>query len=396
MTIMSFLKVGGGRRMKVIISPDSFKGTLTAMEAAMAIEQGIKAANPIIETILLPIADGGEGTVDLLVESTKGMKYSVPVLDPLGRLIHASYGVLGDNRTAVIEMAAASGITLLQQDELNPQVATTYGTGQLIKHALNQGFRHFIIGLGGSATNDAGVGMLRALGLRLLNEKGEEVQPSIEGLYDVTSLDFSNWDQRIKDCTFSIASDVNNPLLGEAGATAIFGRQKGVKESEQIFFEKALLNWANVVERQLGFRIHDAVGAGAAGGMGSAFQSFFGGKFHQGVSVILQAMNYSEKIKDAHCIITGEGQSDEQTLLGKAPVGLLACAKQAEIPIVLVSGTISINNQHLLKRYFNEVISIVDKEVSIDLAINDAKNQLQKRVRHEVENGRLKRYMEGS
>lgn len=362
--------------MKVIISPDSFKGTLSALEAAQVIEQAIQQVDTTIETILLPVADGGEGTVDVLVTATMGKKYSVPVIDPLGRMLHASYGLLGDGKTAVIEMAAASGITLLQQQELNPRIATTYGTGQLIKHAMNHGTRKFIIGLGGSATNDAGTGMLRALGLRLLDKEGLEVKPSIDGLHEVVTLDFSNWDKRIKECTFLIASDVNNPLLGDKGATAIFGVQKGMNESEIPFFEEALFNWANVVEKHLDIRIHDELGAGAAGGMGGALIAFLGGQFFQGIEVVLEAMNYAEFLKEADIVITGEGQSDEQTLHGKAPFGVRAYAKKEKVPIVLVAGNITFANRRLLEGYYHEVISIVNENVSAEMAINDAGNQL--------------------
>lgn len=380
--------------MKVIISPDSFKGSLTALEAAQAIAQGIKQGNPTIELAIVPVADGGEGTVEALVGATNGKTVRVPVIDPLGRMIQAIYGVLGDDKTAVIEMATASGLMLLQKQELNPRIATSYGTGQLIKHALNHGFRQFVIGLGGSATNDAGVGMLRALGLRLLNKEGFEVQPSIEGLSDVLSLDFSNWDERLKHCTFSIASDVNNPLLGDKGATAVFGSQKGVEACEIAFFDTAFLHWANLVERQLGFQVHDAVGAGAAGGMGSALLAFLGGEFHQGINVVLQAMNYETLLKDIDLIITGEGKSDEQTLHGKAPFGVLAYAKQRGIPIVLVAGTISSKNQRLLKNYFDEVISIVDKSISSEMAMKDAKNQLIQVMERMVNQGGLKNIVE--
>lgn len=377
--------------MKVIISPDSFKGTLSAFDAAHAIEQAIKEVDSSIETILIPVADGGEGTVDVLIATTKGEKINIPVTDPLGRIIDASYGLLSNSKTAVIEMAAASGMTLLQKDELNPKIATSYGTGQLIMHALNQGYRNFIICLGGSATNDAGVGMLNALGLRLLNREMKEVQASIQGLYEVATIDFSNWDERIKECTFSIASDVNNPLLGNKGATTVFGIQKGVKENEIEFFEEALLNWANVVEYQVGIRIHDAIGAGAAGGMGGAFLAFFAGHFNQGIDVVLEAMNYGERLKDADFIITGEGQSDEQTLYGKAPYGVSIYAKKMKIPIVLVAGNITLINQHLLAGYFDEVISIVDEHVSLEMATSDAKNQLKQAVKRHIKGGLLKK-----
>ncbi len=340
--------------MKVVISPDSFKGTLTALEAAQAIEQGIKRANSGVETILLPVADGGEGTMETLVLATKGHYVKTTVLDPLGREIETSFGVLGNQTTCVIEMASASGITLLHNNERNPRIASSFGTGQLIKSALDRGFRDFIICIGGSATNDGGIGMLRALGLRLLDENGQEVQKSIDGLYEVKKLDFSNWDTRLKNSNIAIACDVNNPLVGQNGATAVFGPQKGVKPDEINYFDQALSHWANVVEAEKGIRLHDYVGAGAAGGMGGALIAFLHGKFHQGIHLVLDVMNYREKIKDAQVIITGEGKSDRQTLHGKAPMGVLHCAKEFDIPTILISGSIDEQDKEMLAQHFQQ------------------------------------------
>lgn len=366
--------------MKVVISPDSFKGTLTALEAAQSIEKGIKQANSGVETVLLPVADGGEGTMETLVLATNGHFVKANVLDPLGREIEASFGVLGNQSTCVIEMASASGITLLHNKERNPRIASSYGTGQLIQTALDRGFRDFIICIGGSATNDAGVGMLRALGLRLLDEHGREVQKSIEGLNEVKRLDFSNWDTRLKDSNIAIACDVNNPLIGEHGATAIFGPQKGVKADEIAYFDQALTHWANVVEAEKGFRLHDYQGAGAAGGMGGALIAFLQGKFHQGIHLVLDVMNYSEKIKDAQLVITGEGQSDVQTLHGKAPMGVLHCASQFEIPTILLSGFIDEQDKEMLALHFQQVVSVVNESTSTDMAMREASKYLSQRA----------------
>ncbi|HWL26576.1 MAG TPA: glycerate kinase [Ureibacillus sp.] len=366
--------------MKVVISPDSFKGTLTALEAAQAIERGIKQANSTVETLLLPVADGGEGTMETLVLATDGHFVHTTVLDPLGRDIEASFGVLGNQTTCVIEMATASGITLLHNNEKNPRIASTFGTGQLIQTALDQGYRDFIICIGGSATNDAGVGMLRALGLRLLDEDGREVQKSIDGLYKVKSLDFSSWDKRLKESTIAIACDVNNPLVGENGATAVFGPQKGVRADEVSYFDGALTHWANIVEAEKGIRLHDYQGAGAAGGMGGALIAFLNGKFHQGIQLVLDVMNYREKVKDAHFIITGEGKSDCQTLHGKAPMGVLQCAKELNIGTFLVSGSIAGQDREMLSKYFQEVVSVVNDKVSTEMAMKEASKYLTHRV----------------
>ncbi|MGE7667889.1 glycerate kinase [Ureibacillus composti] len=366
--------------MKVVISPDSFKGTLTALEAAQAIERGIKLAKSEIETVLLPVADGGEGTMDALVLATNGHINKATVLDPLGREIEASFGVLGNRSTCVIEMASASGITLLEPDERNPRIASSFGTGQLIRTALDQGFRDFIICIGGSATNDAGVGMLRALGLRLLDENESEVQKTIDGLYEVKSLDFSGWDTRLKDSKIAIACDVDNPLVGEYGATAIFGPQKGVKAEEIEYFDQVLTHWADVVEAEKGIRLHDYQGAGAAGGMGGALIAFLHGKFHQGIQLVLDIMKYREKVQDAQVIITGEGKSDRQTLHGKAPMGVFHCAKQFNIPTMLISGYIDEQDKEMLAQHFQEVVSVVNESITTDMAMKEAAKFLSQRA----------------
>lgn len=366
--------------MKIVISPDSFKGTLTALEAAKSIEQGIRQANKEAETVLLPVADGGEGTMETLVLSTNGRFVKTVVLDPLGREIDASFGVLGNQSTCVIEMASASGITLLHNNERNPRVASSFGTGQLMKAALDQGFRDFIICIGGSATNDAGVGMLRALGLRLVDKYGRDVQKTIDGLYDVEKLDFSNWDTRLNDVSIAIACDVNNPLVGEEGATAVFGPQKGVKPEEMKYFDQALTHWADIVEAEKGIRLHDIKGAGAAGGMGGALLAFLNGTFHQGIQLVLDVMQYSEKIQGAQYIVTGEGKSDRQTLHGKAPMGVLHCAEQADIPTILLSGYIEEQDKEMLARHFQQVVSVVNEDVSTDMAMKDAASYLSQRA----------------
>ncbi|MGE7667164.1 glycerate kinase [Ureibacillus composti] len=356
------------------------KGTLTALEAAQAIERGIKLAKSEIETVLLPVADGGEGTMDALVLATNGHINKATVLDPLGREIEASFGVLGNQSTCVIEMASASGITLLDPDERNPRIASSFGTGQLIRKALDQGYRDFIICIGGSATNDAGVGMLRALGLRLLNENGRDVQKSIDGLYEVKSLDFSGWDTRLKDSKIAIACDVDNPLVGEYGATAIFGPQKGVKDEEIEYFDQALTHWADVVEAEKGIRLHDYQGAGAAGGMGGALIAFLNGKFYQGIHLVLDVMKYREKVQHARVIITGEGKSDRQTLHGKAPMGVLHSAKELGIPTVLISGSIDEHDKKILAQHFEEVVSVVNDSITPDMAMREAAKYLSQRA----------------
>lgn len=358
--------------MKIVISPDSFKGTLTAFQAAKSIELGIKQIDNEIETCIIPVADGGEGTLETLVLATNGRMIDVPVLDPLGREIVASYGVLGNGTTCVIEMAAASGITLLHNNERNPHIASTFGTGQLLKHALQQGFRDFIVCIGGSATNDAGVGMLRALGLQLFDKDGQHVQKSIDGLYQVETLDFSEWDKRLKECTFTIACDVDNPLIGDKGASAVFGPQKGVKQNEIAYFDQALTHFANVVERDLQIRLHDYKGAGAAGGMGGALIAFLNGQFQQGIELVLQVIDYSKKITGAQYVITGEGKSDAQTLHGKAPVGIQQHARAQNIPTVLLSGAIDEQDKGALEQHFTHIASVVGEDITVEMAMQQS------------------------
>lgn len=358
--------------MKIVISPDSFKGTLTALQAAESIERGIKHINNDIETLIIPVADGGEGTLETLVLATNGRKVDVPVLDPLGREIIASYGVLGNGTTCVIEMAAASGITLLHNNEKDPHIASTFGTGQLLKHALQQGFKDFIVCIGGSATNDAGVGMLRALGLQLFDKDGQHVQKSIDGLYQIEKLDFSNWDERLRDCTFTITCDVDNPLIGENGASAVFGPQKGVKQDEVAYFDNAITHFADVVERELTIRLHDYKGAGAAGGMGGALIAFLNGQFQQGIELVLQVIEYPQKIAGADYIVTGEGKSDAQTLHGKAPIGIQQYASAQNIPTVLISGAIDEQDKDKLQQHFAHIASVVGEEITVDMAMQQS------------------------
>lgn len=350
---------------------------MNAFEAAHAINNGIKKLDSSIETVLLPIADGGEGTAEILALATDGYLIEIPVLDPLGREIFASYGVLGNRKTCVIEMAAASGITLLMPNELNPRIASTYGTGQLIKNALDRGFRELIICLGGSATNDAGVGMLRALGLRLLDEYHSDIAPTIAGLKQVKTIDWHYFDPRLKECRIIIASDVMNPLLGEQGATAVFGQQKGIKREELLYFESILRHWANIVEAQTNIRLHGLRGAGAAGGTGSALLGFLQAEFQQGIEVVLNSLAYNDKLQEVDYIITGEGQSDAQTLNGKAPFGVLKRATQWQIPTILLSGNITGHDEKLLKNYYHLVASVVDEETSLTAAMKQPEKTLE-------------------
>ncbi|MCZ8538203.1 glycerate kinase [Paenisporosarcina quisquiliarum] len=350
--------------MKIVISPDSFKGSLAADKVAQAMAAGIRAFDQSIETLLLPVADGGEGTLESLISATNGRFVPVVVQDPLERKITADYGVLGDEETCVIEMAKASGLTLLHKEERNPLNATSYGTGELIKHALDAGFRKFIVGIGGSATNDGGVGMLKALGMKFQNCDGASLGSGGGALDQLSHIDMSEFDPRIRDSKFIIACDVDNPFIGTNGASHVFGPQKGATESDVSILDRNLKTLADVIERTYGVSIHYLQGAGAAGGLGGAFQAFFPLTMKPGIEVVMEAIGFHEQIKNADLVITGEGRSDEQTLSGKAPYGVAKVAKEHGIPVMLLSGYLEPSSKKSLSLYFDVLGSVVNEKVT--------------------------------
>lgn len=378
--------VKGDIFLKVVVAPDSFKGSLTAVQAALAMAAGICDADPSIETVMLPAADGGEGTMRSLVGATGGEIVSVLVQDPLGREVDACYGVLGDRKTSVIEIAEASGLTLLHKDEKNPLVTSTFGTGELIVHALDAGLRNFIIGLGGSATNDGGVGMLQALGMRFVDEDGLELSSGGGSLGDLHAIDMRHFDKRISKSTFLIACDVNNPFVGPTGASAVFGPQKGASIDMVNRLDENLTRLANVVEQLTGISLHGKKGAGAAGGAGGAFQAFFPGEIEQGIEVVLNAISFDKQIIDADLIITGEGKTDSQTLSGKTPFGVAKVAHKKGKTIILISGVLEEESRDLLSPFFNELHAITDGTVSSEESIARASHYLRVKTKQVMEN----------
>ncbi|MEK4758852.1 glycerate kinase [Viridibacillus sp. FSL E2-0187] len=366
--------------MKIVVSPDSFKGSLTAIEAAKAMVAAIHEINPEIETVLLPVADGGEGTLEPLLEATNGHIISLQVQDPIGRLVEAEYGVLGDGETCVIEMAKASGLTLLTNDERNPLIASTYGTGQLIRHALDAGFRKFIIGVGGSATNDGGTGMLNALGMKFLNIDGKELELGAEALSTLHQIDDSFFDERIKISEFVIACDVDNPFVGTNGATTIFGPQKGVTPEMVQRIDDNLTILANKIEAMTGVALHNEPGAGAAGGIGGAFLAFFPVELKPGIEVVMKAIDFQGQILGASLIITGEGKSDFQTLSGKAPIGVANVAKELQIPVALISGYVDNDSYASLSEHFLAIASVVNESITQQDSIQNAAIHLRRRT----------------
>lgn len=350
--------------MKIVISPDSFKGSLSADEVAEAMAAGIRAFDQSIETLLLPVADGGEGTLESLISATDGKLVPVVVQDPLERTISANYGILGDQQTCVIEMAKASGLTLLHSEERNALSTTSYGTGELIKHALDAGFRKFIVGIGGSATNDGGVGMLKALGMKFLNYDGASLGSGGGALDQLSHIDMADFDPRIKDSKFTIACDVDNPFIGLNGASHIFGPQKGATESDVSILDQNLKRLADVIEHTNGISIHHRQGAGAAGGLGGSFQAFFPITMKPGIEVVMEAIGFHEQMKNADLVITGEGKSDEQTLSGKAPYGVAKVARELGIPVMLLSGYLEPSSKKSLSSYFDVLGSVVNEHVT--------------------------------
>lgn len=372
--------------MKIIVAPDSFKGSLTAIEAAQAMALGVSECDPTIQTVMLPAADGGEGTMRSLVGATKGKEVTFVVHDPLERKVEASFGVLGDEETCVIEIAEASGLMLLYADERNPLITSTFGTGELIRHALDAGFRKFIIGLGGSATNDAGTGMLQALGMKFLNKDGVELSPGGGALTELDKIDCSDFDPRISESSFLIACDVENPFVGPVGASAVFGPQKGATPEMVEHLDQCLTNFANVVEKQTGISLHEKKGAGAAGGSGGAFQAFFPAEMKQGINVVLEAISFHVHLKDADLIITGEGKTDIQTLSGKTPFGIAKAAQKEGKPVILISGALDEESRDSLNTIFSELHAISDGTISADESMKNAFHFLKQKTKRVLEN----------
>lgn len=363
--------------MKIVIAPDSFKGSLTAMEVAQAIERGVRKADKEVETVLIPVADGGEGTLDSLVAATNGRKVKVMVMGPLLKPVQAEYGILGDEETCVIEMASASGLCLVQANELNPMCSTSFGTGELILKALNDGCRKFIIGIGGSATNDGGVGMLQALGMKLLDSKQQSIGFGGGELNKLVHINTEQFDSRIAECEFLIASDVQNPLVGINGASAVFGPQKGATPVMVEKLEENLSHWANMVEKKMNIRLHDSAGAGAAGGIGGAFQAFFPSQTKRGIDIVIEYTNLKEKLVGADCVFTGEGQIDFQTASGKTPMGVAQEAQRQGIPVFALAGSVGEGVDVLYGYGITSIHSIVNGPITLQAAMENGAQLLE-------------------
>ena len=354
--------------MKVVIAPQSFKGSISALDAAKAMEEGVLRIVSDAETVLVPVADGGDGTLETLVEATGGDIRSVTVTGPIGKAVTAEWGALGDGQTAVIEMARTSGLALLSLTEREPLRATTYGLGEVIREAFDAGFRSFIVGIGGSATNDGGAGMAQALGVRLLDETGENLPLGGAALADLRRIDISGLDKRAIGARFSVACDVSNPLTGPEGASAVYGPQKGATPDLVEQLDAALKNFARVVERDIGTSIDTVPGSGAAGGLGGGMMAFLEGSLRAGIDIVLDHVGLDEKLERADLVITGEGQLDFQTVYNKAPVGVAWRAKQRNIPVIAICGSLGKGFEDVHAEGIDAVASIICAPMTLDEA----------------------------
>ncbi|MCP9308495.1 glycerate kinase family protein [Zymomonas mobilis] len=360
--------------MKFLLAPDSFKGSLTAKEAALAMERAIQKILPEAETVILPMADGGEGTVQSLIDATQGQRISERVMNPLMQPVMADYGILGDGKTAIIEMAAASGLQFVDEKSKNPLITTTYGTGQLMRSALDRGIRKIIMGMGGSATNDGGAGMAEALGVRFLDKKGWPITRGGGGLSTLAEIDISGLDPRIADTEIIIASDVTNPLVGEIGASAVFAPQKGANPDMVRQLDDNLRHYADLIKASLGKEIAEKAGAGAAGGLSGGLLAFTDATIEKGIELVIRITGLIEKSKDADYVLTGEGGIDFQTQYGKTPMGVAKAAKKAnpETVVIALGGYIGEQIDSLYQKGIDAIFGILPAAMPLDQALLSA------------------------
>ncbi|WP_305464604.1 glycerate kinase [Photobacterium leiognathi] len=358
--------------MKIIIAPDSYKESLTAMEVATAIENGFRQVIPNAEYIKLPMADGGEGTVQSLVDASNGTIIEHSVTGPLGEQVNGFFGLMGDGKTAIIEMAAASGLHLVIPELRNPMLTTSFGTGELILAALDKGVEHIIVGIGGSATNDGGIGMAQALGVCFLDENNKPIHYSGGALDSLHRIDISNIDPRLVSVKLEVACDVDNPLCGEKGASQVFGPQKGATPEMVTQLDNNLAHYAEIIKRDLGKDVKDMAGAGAAGGMGAALLGLFNAQLRPGIEIVMDAVNLADVLQDADLVITGEGRIDSQTIHGKTPIGVARTAKRFNKPVIGIAGSLSYDCNVVHEHGIDAVFSVVPRSVSLAEALAEA------------------------
>lgn len=364
--------------MRILLAPDSFKGSLSSKDVCSALREGILRVSQM-DIMEVPIADGGEGTVDAIILSTNGTEHFEEVTGPSGEKVKAHYGILKD-KTAIIEMASASGLYLVPQNKRNPLITTSYGTGQLIKSALDRGCRKFIIGIGGSATNDGGAGMLQALGVSFLDECNRELGYGGGCLDKLAKVDLSSLDSRIYESEFIVASDVVNPLCGENGASFVYGPQKNASPEMVKLLDDNLMHYSDVVKNTLNKDLSQAPGAGAAGGMGFALMAFLNAKLEKGIDVVIDITGMEDKIKASDLVITGEGNTDFQTAFGKAPLGVAKLAKKYNKPVIVLSGGLGDNYKSLYDIGVTSLFSIIDKPMSLEYSMKHTSELIKDRI----------------
>lgn len=360
--------------MDILIAPDSFKGSLSAEKYCDVAKKAVINVFPNANVVTCPMADGGEGTVEALVYNTKGSILYETVTDPIGKPVKAKYGLLGDDKTAVIEMASASGLPLVPVDKKNPLYTTTYGTGELVKKVIDKGCTTIILGIGGSATNDGGAGMMEALGFKLLDEEGNMIQRGAIGLKDLHHIDTSNKDKRLDDVNFLVACDVNNTLCGPNGASYIYGPQKGATKEQLPLLDDALANFASIIKKDFGKDVKDIEGSGAAGGLGAGLLAFFDATLKPGFEIIKDIINLEKYFSDFKfdLVITGEGEINYQTVNGKLPVGVAKTAKKYDVPVIAVVGSIGKDADRVYEYGIDSVFTIMDGPHNLDYAIKNA------------------------
>ncbi len=362
----------------IVLAPDSFKESMTAKEVCVAMERGIKKVNSNIQCIHVPMADGGEGTMQSLVDATGGEVYSLEVVGPLGNKVKAEYGILGNGEIGVLEMASASGIHLVSLEERNPLITTTYGTGELIKACLDRGVKKLLIGIGGSATNDGGVGVIQALGGRLLDKEGNELGFGGGELEKLDRIDLTNFDRRLKDVVIEVACDVSNPLCGENGASYIFGPQKGASVEMIKILDNNLKHYAKVIKEQFDKDVLEIAGAGAAGGLGAGLMVFLNGNLKKGIEIVIEYSGLEKKVKNCDMVWTGEGSIDFQTQYGKTPLGVATVAKKYNKPVVALAGRVGDDIDILYEKGIDSIFGIMRGVTTIDEALKNGKENIER------------------
>ncbi|MCX7795190.1 MAG: glycerate kinase [bacterium] len=364
--------------MKILVAPNAFKEALSAKDAGEAIKGGLLKALPNSDITVLPIADGGDGTIEVLVEATKGQFIEKEATGPLGERIKAKFGILGDGKTAVIEMARSSGLALVPKDKRNPAITTTYGVGELIREALDRGAKRILVGIGGSATNDGGAGMAQALGAKLLDKEGKELPFGGLALKELASIDMSNFHPLAKECEVIVMADVKNPLCGPEGASYVYGPQKGGTKELIEELDKALFNFAQIVKRDLGKDILNLPGSGAAGGLGGGLVAFLNAQLRPGIDVVLETLKIEEKLEGIDLVISGEGKIDGQTIFGKGPAGIAKKAKERSIPVILLGGAVDEDAEVLIKEgLVDALFSITKGPITLEDSIRHTRDQLE-------------------